>query len=271
MDAPPPESVQEFVDVARLFAAAGLRVPQVHAFDPQLGFCLLEDLGDELLCRGHRPDGQMYAQAWRSIIRLQRNVDASRLPPFDRAFIRRELELFPQWYCADFKRRPLDRREQQAWQQACDHLAAALTGQPQVAMHRDYHSRNLMVVGDEIAIIDFQGACRGPIAYDPASLGRDLYAPIDRSQEEELLARFHAASVAAGLPVAADLSDYLPLYEHAAAQRLTKVLGLFVRIDRKLGKRRFLDHLPACAQSLCDLASRHRPLRPIAAMIEARA
>ena len=254
MDAPAPESVRDFVDLAALFSASGVRVPALHAFDEEKGFCLLEDLGDDLLCRGHPPDGRHYAQAWRTLIHIQQNVDPARLPPFDRAFIMRELELFPQWYCAEFKGRPLDPAEQDGYRQASGHLVEALVGQPQVAMHRDYHSRNLMVVADEIAVIDFQGAMRGPIAYDPASLGKDLYAPMAAGAEAEALARFHAEAARAGLPVAADFSDYLLLYEHAAAQRLTKILGLFVRVSRRLGKDRF----PGLPARLCAKAACHR-------------
>ncbi|MCY4324677.1 MAG: phosphotransferase [Betaproteobacteria bacterium] len=269
MDAPAPESVRDFVDMAERFADAGLRTPAVHAFEENLGFCLLEDLGDELLC-SHPADSGAYRQAWQSLLRLQRDVDSSRLPSFDRAFMARELELFPQWYCAEFKSRPLTAGEADAYRQVCEYLIEALLGQAQVAMHRDYHSRNLLVVADGIAIIDFQGAVRGPITYDPASFGNDLYASIEPDAENEMLARFHADSIREGLPVAKDLGEYRRLYDCAAIQRLTKILGLFVRVNQQLDKPHFLDYLPGCAQTLQAIASRYQELQPLAEMIEIR-
>ncbi len=270
MDAPPPESLARFVEVARLLEASGLRVPRIHATDLKRGFCLLEDFGDCLLARS-APGGEPYARASQAIVTLQLNVPAASLPPFDRAFIMRELALFPEWYCAEYRSDPLSDAESESYARVCERLADVLLSQPQAAMHRDFHSRNLFDLGSAIGIIDFQDAVCGPQAYDIASLLRDLYVTIDEQDELDLLVRHYERARSAGLPMPADFGEYYIGYEYASVQRMAKILGLFVRLYRQRGKDAYLQHLPRCAQAAHAAALRYRELRPLALMIEARA
>jgi aminoglycoside/choline kinase family phosphotransferase len=188
MDAPPPqEDVRPFLHVAGLIQAAGLHGPQILEADAEQGFLLLTDLGSTLYLDAVQAEGgaqaeRLMREAVAALVQWQAKVDASSLPPYDDALLRRELALFPEW-CVQREYGVTWTAEQQArWQQLCDRLVASALAQPTVAVHRDWMPRNLMVTEPNPGILDFQDAVRGPISYDVASLLRDAFLSWDEAR-----------------------------------------------------------------------------------------
>ena len=182
MDAPPDkENIEPFLRIGALLHGAGVHVPEVFAVDRARGFVLLEDLGatpflNEVRRAGRAPN--LYSRALDALVGIQvRGRDAARaLEPYDAAVLHREMALMPEWFCARHLDRVPDADERALFARTFDFLAAESLAQPQVFVHRDYHSRNLMVLpGDELGIIDFQDALRGPVGYDLVSLLKDCY------------------------------------------------------------------------------------------------
>ena len=183
MDAPPPqEDVRPFVAVAGLLAGAGLNAPRIVEADAEHGFLLLSDLGTQLyldvlnaaVARGDTKEvDALMRDAITALVQWQSRADASGLPPYDDALLRRELALFPDWCVARELAVTWSAEQQATWQTSCDLLVASALAQASVAVHRDYMPRNLMVASPNPGILDFQDAVRGAISYDVASLLRD--------------------------------------------------------------------------------------------------
>ena len=246
MDAPPPqEDVRPFVHVAQLIERAGLNAPRVLAQDVEHGFLLLTDLGTEpylatlqqAVAAGQpgRADTLM-REAFAALVQWQQRVDASTLPPYDDALLRRELALFPDWCVAREYGIAWTDAQQAQWREACDRLVASALAQPRVAVHRDYMPRNLMVAEPNPGILDFQDAVCGPITYDVASMLRDAFISWDEAQELDWAVRYWQQARAAGLPVDADFGEFWRQLEWMGMQRHLKVLGIFCRLKHRDGK-----------------------------------
>ena len=278
MDAPPPqEDVQPFIAVAGLLEAAGLNAPHVVEHDVALGFLLLRDLGQRLYLAELQEavaagatstvDGLMRA-AIAALVQLQARTDASGLPPYDDALLRRELSLFPDW-CVEREYRVQWSNEQRAqWQASCDLLVAGALGQPTVAVHRDYMPRNLMVCEPNPGILDFQDAVRGPISYDVASLLRDAFISWSEDQEIDWAVRYWEAARKAALPVPADFGDFWRQLEWMGLQRHLKVLGIFCRLKHRDGKPKYSEDLPRFFAYAHRVATRYNGLGPLARLLE---
>jgi aminoglycoside/choline kinase family phosphotransferase len=278
MDAPPPEEdVRPFVHVAGLLAAAGLHVPAVLAADTEHGFLLLGDLGRrpylaELEAARSAGDAARASRLMRdaigALVRLQRDVDASSLPPYDDALLRRELALFPEW-CVE-RRFGVAWTDAQrgAWSAACDRLVASALAQPTVAVHRDWMPRNLMVADPNPGVLDFQDAVRGPITYDIASLVRDAFLSWEENEELDWAVRHWQAARAAGLPVEADFATHWRALEWMGLQRHLKVLGIFSRLEHRDGKPAYAKDLPRFFGYAHRVAVRYRELQPLALLLE---
>ena len=246
MDAPPPqEDVRPFVHVAQLIERAGLNAPRVLAQDVEHGFLLLTDLGTEpylatlqqAVAAGQpgRADALM-REAFTALVQWQQRVDASTLPPYDDALLRRELALFPDWCVAREYGIAWTDAQQAQWREACDRLVASALAQPRVAVHRDYMPRNLMVAEPNPGILDFQDAVCGPITYDVASMLRDAFISWDEAQELDWAVRYWQQARAAGLPADADFGEFWRQLEWMGMQRHLKVLGIFCRLKHRDGK-----------------------------------
>ena len=246
MDAPPPqEDVRPFVHVAQLIERAGLNAPRVLAQDVEHGFLLLTDLGTEpylatlqqAVAAGQpgRADTLM-REAFAALVQWQQRVDASTLPPYDDALLRRELALFPDWCVAREYGIAWTDAQQAQWREACDRLVASALAQPRVAVHRDYMPRNLMVAEPNPGILDFQDAVCGPITYDVASMLRDAFISWDEAQELDWAVRYWQQARAAGLPADADFGEFWRQLEWMGMQRHLKVLGIFCRLKHRDGK-----------------------------------
>ena len=274
MDAPPPqEDVRPFVHVAALIQAAGLHGPAVLASDAERGFLLLTDLGHSLYLEAlkdataPRADSLM-RDAIHALVQWQKHVPAGALPPYDEAMLRRELGLFPDWCVAREFGVSWTAAQQQAWQQVCDALVGAALAQPVVAVHRDWMPRNLMVADPNPAILDFQDAAAGPIAYDMASLLRDAFHSWEEEREIDWAVRYWEAARAAGLPVADDFGAFWRDLEWIGLQRHLKVLGIFCRLEHRDGKARYSQDMPRFFAYATKVATRYRELRPLVALLE---
>jgi N-acetylmuramate 1-kinase len=278
MDAPPPhEDVRPFVDIAARIRAAGLHAPDVLAVDEAQGFLLLSDLGSALYLQAlssaapAEADRLMRA-AIGALVQWQSRVDASGLPAYDDALLRRELQLFPDW-CVQREFNITWSAEQQAtWQRLCDLLVQSALAQPRVAVHRDWMPRNLMLAEPNPGILDFQDAVLGPITYDVASLLRDAFISWDEEREIDWAVRWwqqaRATPALAGHPFADDFGECWRALEYMGLQRHLKVLGIFCRLKHRDGKPSYSADLPRFFAYATRVALRYRPLEPLLTLIE---
>ena len=271
MDAPPDkESCAQFVRVAALFAEAGVHVPAVCAQDLAQGFLLLSDLGDTtyLDALDERNAASLYGHALDSLMRIQLASRAGVLPDYDRDLLERELRLFPDWYVARQLRRVLAPAQLESLESAFSVILANNLAQPRVFVHRDYHSRNLMLSDPCPGILDFQDAVYGPITYDLVSLLRDAYIEWGEDRVIDWAVRFWEKARAAGLPVASDFSDFYRDFEWMGAQRQLKVLGIFARLSLRDGKHGYLKDQPRVMSYLRRTCGRYRELAPLARLLD---
>lgn len=278
MDAPPEhEDCRPFLKIAALLRAAGVNAPEVYAEDLAQGFLLLSDLGGttylDRLDAASAP--QLYRDACAALIAMQRaSVPAdAQLPTYDRALLERELQLFPTWYVGRHLGATLDATQQATLRSVFDALIANNLAQPQVFVHRDYHSRNLMLIeGSRFpanpGVLDFQDAVLGPITYDAVSLFRDAYINWEEDQELDFVIRYWEAARQAGLPVHADFADFYRDYEWMGAQRQLKVLGIFARLCHRDGKDGYLKDMPRVLGYLRHTCERYLELRPLARLLD---
>jgi aminoglycoside/choline kinase family phosphotransferase len=274
MDAPPPqEDVRPFVHVASLIELAGLHAPQVLAADVEQGFLLLTDLGSKLYLEALREATPQQADllmrdALRALVQWQVRVDASSLPPYDDALLQRELALFPDWCVEREFGVRWDDSQRAQWAKVCDVLVASALDQPQVAVHRDWMPRNLMVAEPNPGILDFQDAVRGPITYDLASLLRDAFISWDEEREIDWAARWWDDARRSALPVGDDFGIFWKQLEWMGLQRHLKVLGIFCRLKHRDGKPHYAEDLPRFFAYATRVARRYRDLAPLLPLIE---
>lgn len=242
---PATEKNAEFVAVREQFERAGVRVPALFAADLEHGYLLLEDLGDALLLPAL---DAATADAWygraMTLLATLAGAPCAELPPYDDAVLGAELALFPAWFCDGLLRRPLVPEEQACFEALCARLLEAAAAQPRVPVHRDFHSRNLLVSAGELATIDFQDALCGPLTYDLVSLLKDCYLrwPADRVRGWALAFREQLA--ASGGPAPPGEQAFLRAFDLMGLQRHLKVLGIFARLHLRDGKDGYLADLP---------------------------
>ncbi len=278
MDAPPVhEDVRPFVHIAGLMTDAGLHAPRIVEQDPEHGFLLLSDLGNrlylgELQAAVQAGDSKTIASLMRdattALITWQLKGDASSLPPYDEALLRREMQLFPDWLVErEFGQTWTDAQRNQ-WQGVTDLLVRSALAQPTVAVHRDYMPRNLMVCDVNPGILDFQDAVRGPITYDVASMLRDAFISWEEEQEIDWAVRYWEQAKKAGLPMPEDFGDFWRQLEWMGLQRHLKVLGIFCRLKHRDHKPRYSQDLPRFFRYAHRVAIRYNGLGALARLIE---
>lgn len=265
MDAPPDkEDIAPYLKVTGLLAACDVHVPAIHAVDLPRGFVLLEDLGHThyltSIAAGGDVEG-LYAAALESLLRIQLNgaMGARELPPYDAAVLQREMALMPEWFCERHLGLALRDAERAMLGRAFAFLEHECLAQPAVFVHRDYHSRNLMVLArGGPGIIDFQDALRGPVGYDLASILKDCYVVWPRARVEGWLRVFREGLLARGGAdlAGADFSEFLRWFDLIGLQRHLKVLGIFARLNWRDGKAGYLDDLPRTLDYVLDAAGR---------------
>lgn len=272
MDAPPAhEDCRPFIAVARLFADAGVHVPQVLAQDLDRGFLLLNDLGNTtyLSALNEYTARDLYLASNDALVRIQQASRPGVLPEYDRALLTRELMLFPEWYAGKHLGASLTGDQEVTLNTAFEHLLANNLAQPQVYVHRDWHSRNLMVSDPNPGILDFQDAVYGPITYDLASIYRDAYIQWDEEHQLDWVIRYWEKARAAGLPVRKDFGDFWRDFEWMGAQRHIKVLGIFARLYHRDGKDGYLKDMPLVMHYLRKVCERYIELKPLFYLLDA--
>ena len=304
MDAPPQhEDCRPFLHVAKLFEDAGTHVPHVFSQDLEQGFLLLSDLGNTTYLQALAPDNarQLYDAATDALIKIQLASRENELPPYDEALLLREMRLFPEWYIAKHLGVTLSDAQNAKLETVFARIVANNLAQPKVYVHRDYHSRNLMVVDptrwgearwcgkiDQTAtpakgplreehgvavqpnpgIIDFQDAVYGPITYDLASLFKDAYIHWEEALVIDWLVRYWEKARNAGLPVHQDFSEFYRDYEWMGVQRHLKVMGIFARLHHRDGKDGYLKDLPLVMAYLRAACVRYIDLKPLLNLLD---
>jgi aminoglycoside/choline kinase family phosphotransferase len=279
MDAPPShEDCRPWLQIQQLFETAGAHVPQVLAQDLERGFLLLSDLGSTTYLAALHADPspaharRLYGDAIAALVRIQGVSRPGVLPAYDRALLQRELMLFPDWYVARHLGITLSAAQRQVMEAAFERILAANLAEPQVFVHRDYHSRNLMVQDDadglNPGVIDFQDAVYGPISYDLVSLFKDAYVEWDEELTLDWLIGYWEQARRAGLPVRADFGEFHRDYEWMGVQRHIKVLGIFARLCHRDGKENYLQDMPLVMKYLRRAADRYRELGPFLKLLD---
>jgi aminoglycoside/choline kinase family phosphotransferase len=279
VDAPPQhENSREFVRIASLFRGAGLLTPRVLAVDYDSGFMLLEDFGDALylpaLQAGNQTDA-LYAGAIEALLQLQSRGNCAVLPPFDRQRLRTELRLFDDWFCGQFLGLQLSHSEQVLLDNTWTLLEDSALAQPQVCVHRDYHSRNLMVLANSAeqapGVIDFQDAVSGPYTYDLVSLLRDCYIVWPPKRVQAWAVDFLAKAKAHNI-VEQSFSEqqFLRDFDLMGLQRHIKVIGIFCRLNIRDGKPAYMNDIPLVIDYVLSVASQHPEMAPFVSWFEAK-
>ena len=272
MDAPPQhEDCRPFLHIGKLFEAAGVHVPHVYAQDLEQGFLLLSDLGNVTYLQalsGGAAAHELYGAATDALIKIQLASRENELPPYDEALLLREMQLFPEWYIAKHLNITLTDKQHAKLKEVFARIIANNLAQPRVYVHRDYHSRNLMVSEPNPGILDFQDAVYGPITYDLASLFKDAYIHWEEAEIIDWLIRYWEKARKAGLPVARDFSDFYRDYEWMGVQRHLKVLGIFARLCHRDGKDGYLKDLPLVMAYLRAACARYIDLKPLLNLLD---
>lgn len=271
MDAPPPkEDCGPFVRIAKLLAEAGLHVPKVWAEDLPRGFLALSDLGTQTWLEVLTEDNadEMFALAIDALIRLQAiSMQSADLPRYDEALLRRELQLFPDWYVEHALGQSFTAEQEGWWQQTCDVLVKSALKQSQVLVHRDYMPRNLMFSTPNPGILDFQDAVYGPISYDITSLFKDAFISWPEDRVAGWLQSYWQKGRASGLPLPEVFEDFQRDSDLMGAQRHLKVIGIFARICHRDGKPRYLSDVPRFFDYLQQVIARRAELAPLAQLL----
>jgi len=271
MDAPPErEDCRPFVHVARLLRAAGVHAPEVHAEDLAQGFLLLGDLGTQTYLQELNADNaaRLLGDATDALLRWQLATRPGELPPYDEALLRREMNLFPEWYVSRHLGVELSNAQKAELEGIYRLLVKSALAQPAVYVHRDYMPRNLMVSEPNPGVLDFQDAVLGPITYDMVSLLRDAFVSWDEERVLDWSVRYWEKAKRAGLPVETGFAEFWRAFEWMGLQRHLKVLGIFARINYRDGKPKYLEDTPRFIRYARAVSERYAALAPLARLLD---
>lgn len=277
MDAPPPaEDCTKFLRIAAWLREMSLNCPRILAADIERGFLLLSDLGERLyldeIAARPRLVGALYRDAMSALRLLQSRgrFRQQQLPPYDAALLRFELSIFREWLCENHLQLAFNARETRAWDCCCEFLTEAALAQPRVFVHRDYHSRNLMLTSDNNpGILDFQDALEGHITYDLVSLLRDCYVSLPEEQVHEW-ALHYFASLPGVLTGGMSAGDFMRFFDLAGAQRHLKAAGIFARLLNRDGKPGYMADVPRTLRYVAALAPHYPELDFVGTLIDER-
>lgn len=247
MDAPPPqENCKPFVDIAHLLSKAGANVPVIYAQDLTQGFLLLNDQGRQTYLDVIDADNadRLFSDAIDTLVAFQQLPMDAPLPSYDVALLRRELELFPEWYVKRHLKIELDDEQLAAWQRVSEILIESALAQPKVLVHRDYMPRNLMISEPNPGVLDFQDAVYGPVTYDVTCLFKDAFLSWPQDRVSGWLKQYWEKARALGIPVQDDFASFERASDLMGVQRHLKVIGIFGRICYRDGKPRYLGDVP---------------------------
>ena len=280
MDAPPDkEDCAPFIHVASLLGGAGINVPRVLEFDLEHGFLLLTDLGTQTYLAALNSDPALaqplYRDAIQTLVRMQAHAATDGLPDYGRELLLRELNLLPDWYIARHRQFDMSARQRSDLAACFETLLANNLAQPRAFVHRDYHSRNLMVcrpasgTGDNPGVLDFQDAVRGPLTYDLVSLLKDAYIEWDEEIVLDWSIHYWEGARKAGLAVPAEFGDFYRDFEWMGLQRHLKILGIFARLHHRDGKDQYLADLPRVLRHARKTCARYSAFTPLLRILDA--
>jgi aminoglycoside/choline kinase family phosphotransferase len=272
MDAPPArENVPAFIHVDGLLRDAGVTVPAIVAEHLDHGFLLLSDLGATTYLQRLDIDNAsfMYSDAVDALINFQLASQPGVLPEFDRAFVLREMNLFPEWFIGKHLGITLTDKQQAELDTVFEAITANVLAQQQVYMHRDFHSRNLMFMDQgNPGVLDFQDAVFGPVTYDLASLLRDAYIQWDEEFVLDWVVRYWQSAKQVGLPVNPDIDAFYRDFEFMGLQRHLKILGIFCRLNYRDNKSIYMGDLPTVMDYVRRTANRYKELKPLVRLLD---
>jgi aminoglycoside/choline kinase family phosphotransferase len=260
-----------FIQVDSLLSEASLNVPKILEKNTQDGFLLLNDLGNitYLSALNNKTADALYQSATHALIQMQQASKPNVLPNYDAALLQRELDLFPDWYLKKHLGIELSDLQQTQLKKCFELIIENNLGQAKVYVHRDYHSRNLMVTEkNNPGVLDFQDAVYGPITYDAASLWRDAYISWPEERVIDWVIKFWEQGKKVGLPMPDDFGAFYRDFEWMSLQRHLKVLGIFARLFHRDGKDGYLKDIPLVLQYAIATANRYIELKPLARMLE---
>ena len=271
MDAPPQqEPCDHFIAIAHKLRGAGLNAPEIIASNLADGFLLLTDFGsaDYLSQLDAQTEGPLYADALAALLAMQTGIDADALPEYDEAMLQREMDLFHDWFMVKLLGVELNGPQQAIWQGIKQLLVENALAQPQVFVHRDYHSRNLMKLErHNPGILDFQDAVRGPVTYDLVSLLRDCYVAWPTARVDQLVLDYYESARANGL-VDVGAARFKCWFDLMGVQRHLKAVGIFSRLNIRDGKPGYLKDIPRTLGYVCQVCADEAPLAGLSALIE---
>ena len=272
MDAPPQhEPLDAFIKVDLLLSDAGLNAPKILEQNIVEGFLLLNDLGTKtyLAALNHETADHLYQDATHALVQMQLASKPDVLPHYDQALLQRELDLFPEWYLNKHLNIQLSDLQKTQLKQCFQLIIENNLAQAKVYVHRDYHSRNLMVTEpNNPGVIDFQDAVYGPITYDASSLWRDAYIAWPEERIIDWVIKFWEEGRKVGLPMPDDFGQFYRDFEWMGLQRHLKVLGIFARLFHRDGKDGYLKDIPLVLEYAIATANRYIELRPLARLLE---
>lgn len=273
MDAPPQlENCAPFLHAAEVLASANVHVPAILAQDLAQGFLLLSDLGNTTYLQALETNptsvDKLYSDAIDALIKIQLISRAQIFPEYDETLLRRELDLFPEWYITRHLQATLDEKLLRDLATIFSRILENILAQPRVFVHRDYHSRNLMMTTPNPGILDFQDAVYGPITYDLVSLFKDAYIQWEEERILDWVIRYWEKARKAGLPVATNFSDFYRDFEWMGVQRHLKVLGIFARLYHRDHKDAYLKEMPLVMTYLRKACERYRELHLLIVLLD---
>jgi aminoglycoside/choline kinase family phosphotransferase len=271
MDAPPErENSRAFVQVASLMKDAGVHVPHVLLEDLERGFLLLTDLGNRPYLDALREGApeKLLDDATTALVRWQAASRPGVLPEYDEALLRRELDLFPEWYLGRYLGIELDASQRAALEGVFQRVLARNLAEARVFVHRDFMPRNLMVCDPNPGVLDFQDAVYGPVTYDLGSLLRDAYIQWDEEFVLDWVVRYWQSAKQVGLPVNPDIDAFYRDFEYMALQRHLKILGIFCRLNYRDGKSIYMGDLPTVMDYVRKTANRYTELKPLLHLLD---
>ncbi|GAB4507364.1 MAG: phosphotransferase [Sulfuricaulis sp.] len=274
MDAPPDQGgMRSYVTLARHFHALGLNVPEVLDQDHEQGFLLITDLGEQLYLGSlnEQTVERLYGDAMGALLVLQAGTSTTAdkfLPDYDEALLTREMEIFREWYLGRHLGLKLSAGQNRVLDEVFGQLTRSALSQPRVWVHRDYHSRNLMVTrANNPGILDFQDAVLGPVTYDLVSLLRDCYITWPRERVEGWVKGYHELALQSGIPAGEDDTRFLRWFDLMGVQRHLKASGIFARLNHRDGKPGYLGDIPRTLGYVHEVSARYPELQPLQALL----
>ncbi|TQF69836.1 aminoglycoside phosphotransferase family protein [Pseudoalteromonas luteoviolacea] len=271
MDVTPDKgSIMPFIELNKDFQNSGLAVPTIHAFDVQLGFVLLEDLGSthlaDIIEVGF--DKQKYSDLLQWLPRIASMNESNWMKPYDADFIHLEINIFRQWLVESWLGMQFPKEFEVQWQSLTERLTEQMLSQPQTVMHRDFHSRNIMYSGEKGRLIDYQDAVVGPVCYDAVSLLKDCYIKLPKedflSLREESFQRLDDAGVLGGMTY----PQYIYHFDLTGVQRHLKAAGIFARLNLRDGKSGYLQNIVPTLLYVVEAANSYKEFQWLATWLQ---